>query len=64
MWRGEDGAEDRQESGGAGLLDTGFEKVGGLEKDRGAEAGEESGEEVEDWRGPWSRYYILRCRMR
>ena len=35
---------------GAGLLDAGFEKVGGLEEEGGCAAGAEAGEEVEAWR--------------
>jgi hypothetical protein len=31
---------------GSGLLDPGFEEVGGLEEDGGGEPGEEAGEEV------------------
>jgi hypothetical protein len=30
-----------------GLLDTGFEEIGGLEEDGGCETGEEAGSEVE-----------------
>jgi hypothetical protein len=51
VWRGENGAEDWEEGRRAGLLDTGFEEVGRLQEDRGAEAGEEAGEEVEGWMG-------------
>jgi hypothetical protein len=39
-----------------GLLDAGFEEVGGLQEDGGAETGEEAGGEVEGWRlyvSPW-----------
>lgn len=65
MWSAENGAEDREESGGVGLLDAGFEEVGGLEEDRRAEAGEEAGEEVEGWVGfdLSPRLYILRWRV-
>lgn len=51
MWRGEDGAEDWEEGRRAGLLDAGFEEVSRLQEDRGAEAREEAGEEVEGWMG-------------
>jgi hypothetical protein len=61
MWRGEEGAEDGEEGGGAGLLDAGLEEVGWLEEDGGAEAGEETGEEVEgDGRFEGLGFYILR----
>lgn len=35
---------------GAGLLDAGLEKVGGLEEEGGCAAGTEAGEEVEAWK--------------
>ena len=47
MWGGEDGLEGWEESRGLGLLDAGFEEVGGLEKDGRCEAGEEPCGEVE-----------------
>lgn len=64
MRGGEDGAEDWEEGGGAGLLDAGLEQVGWLEKDGGADAGEEAGEEVEGWVRlvPVLRFHILRWR--
>jgi hypothetical protein len=49
----EDLAEGVGESGGAGagLLDAGFEQVGGLQEEGGCAAGAETGEEVEGYKG-------------
>lgn len=49
----EDLAQDVADGGGAGagLLDAGFEEVGGLEEEGGCAAGAEAGEEVEAWEG-------------
>ncbi len=65
MRRGEDRAEDRKKSGVARLLDTGFQEVGGLQQDGGAEAGEETGEKMEGRVGLFmaARWcYVLRWR--
>lgn len=43
----EDGAESGAERGAAGLLDAGFEEIGGLEEDGGEGAGGKARSEVE-----------------
>ena len=49
MRGGEDRAENGQQRGGAGLLDSRLEEVGGLKEDRGADAGEKAGKEMEGY---------------
>jgi hypothetical protein len=53
VWAIEDLAQGLADGGGAGagLLDAGFEQVGGLEEEGGCAAGAEAGEEVEAWEG-------------
>jgi len=46
MGTGEDGAQDGDEGGGAALLDSGLEEIGGLEEDGTRDAGSQACEEV------------------